>query len=237
MTIHGVHASALKKTEIQHPTIQRLSSSPIILRNLDDDASQWDLYHDGGQNTGTIVNVSAPSLDGNALEQTLLQGDPYSGLHMYRTLPQMNATSFKLRLSFYFTDQATIQGLEFTVDSWHQNQRMEWALQWEQYGDGTLQQGISPTWRLWTGQSWQNMGITQPLSLSTWHTLVLSGDIFHGNVRYRSFRCDDLGTPLSLVFPPTSSSGEKVVVGTQIDGNSHEDRAQAYFDQVNLSVQ
>jgi hypothetical protein len=58
------------------------------------------------------------------------------------------------------------------------------------------------------------------LALSTWHVLTLSGDIFNGNVRYRSFSCDDLGSPLSLVFPSVSSPGDKVVIGTQIDGNA-----------------
>ncbi len=216
---------------------ERQSRPSVTLPNLEDDASRWDIYHDGGQNSGAIANVGTPSLDGSALALSLESGDPYTGFQAYRELPLIDATTFEMQMSFYVTDEATIQGLEFTMNRWHANQRMEWALQWEQYGDGSLQEGVPPTWRLWTGQGWQDTGVTQALSLASWHTLTLTGDIFQGKVRYLNFACDTLSTPLSLSFPPTSSPGEKVVLGSQIDGNANEDPAQVYFDKVGLTVQ
>jgi hypothetical protein len=65
---------------------------------------------------------------------------------------------------------------------------------------------------------------------------MLRGDIVHGLVRYRKFRCDDLSTPLSLVFPPTVSSGEKIALGAQIDGNSQEAPATVTLDHLNLII-
>ena len=80
--------------------------------NLDDDASQWGIFYDGGSAIATVTNVPKPSVDGNALKASLLGGQPYVGIHVYRNLPPADtATSFELNLSFNFPSAAPIQAL------------------------------------------------------------------------------------------------------------------------------
>ena len=68
--------------------------------NLDDNASQWGIFYDGGTAKATKTNVSKPSVDGTALKASLLSGQPYVGIHVYRNLPPADAaTSFELSLS------------------------------------------------------------------------------------------------------------------------------------------
>jgi hypothetical protein len=221
---HTIHPHAKTTTE------------PLVLPDLDNEASQWSIFQDGGVDAYSLAAVDDPSLDGQALSLSLLGGTPYTGIHAYRALPQISATTFELKLSFYLSKQENLQGLEFTMDQWHAGKRMEWAMQWEQFGDGTLQQGIPPTWRLWTGENWQNTGNTQSLALNAWHTFSLQGDTLNGQVHYLNFTCDDLASPLGLVFPPLPSSGEKIVIGTQLDGNAQEAPTTVTLDKVSLSV-
>ncbi len=83
--------------------------------NLDDDASQWGIFYDGGTATAIVQNVSKPSVDGSAIEVSLISGQPYVGIHAYRNLaPADTATTFNLTLSFYFPTVTPIQALEFT---------------------------------------------------------------------------------------------------------------------------
>jgi hypothetical protein len=199
--------------------------------NLDDDASQWGIFYDGGSAKATITNVAKPSVDGTALEASLLSGQPYVGIHVYRNLPPADtATSFELNLSFNFPRATLIQALEFTMNTWVNNQRWEWALQWENIGGGSF-----PPWRLWTGSAWQTIGVTQQLGVNTWHKLHLKGNISHGQVHYISFSCDSISTQLGQTFAPVSLQGDKLAVAVQLDGDAHEDPYQVYIDQVNFS--
>ena len=199
--------------------------------NLDDNASQWGIFYDGGTAKATKTNVSKPSVDGTALKASLLSGQPYVGIHVYRNLPPADAaTSFELSLSFRFPNAAPIQALEFTMNTWVHNQRWEWALQWENIGGGS-----PPPWRLWTGSAWQPIGVTQQLSVNKWHRLHLKGNISHGQVHYISFSCDSLSVQLGQTFAPVSSQGDKLAVAVQLDGDAHEDPYQVYIDRVDFS--
>ena len=182
-----------------------------------------------------LENVSQPSVDGSALKIALISGQPYTGIHAYRNLPAtQTATTFDLTLFFYFSSVTPMQALEFTMNSWVNNQRWEWALQWENIGDGTPQQGHPPTWRLWTGMSWQNIGVRQHLSAQMWHKLHLKGDLVHGQVHYISFTCDETSANLDQIFAPVSSPGNKLAVAVQLDGDGREDPYQVYIDSVNF---
>lgn len=206
------------------------------LTHLENNASVWGIYQDQGQVQGTLVNVAQPSLDGNALAASLVSGQAYTGMHSYRNLaPADNAVTFQLDLSFQFSDAAAVQALEFTTSKWYNNKRWEWALQWENVGDGGPQQGAPPTWRLWTGSSWQDTGIRQSLNAQTWHTLSLTGKIVNGKVHYTGFQCDGSGSTLTNTFAPVASSGDLLAVAVQLDGNGQEDSYQLYIDRVNLS--
>jgi hypothetical protein len=207
------------------------ANSGTTAANLDDDASQWGIFYDGGTATATVQNVSKPSVDGSALEVSLISGQPYVGIHAYRNLaPADTATTFNLTLSFYFPTVTPIQALEFTENKWVNNQRWEWAIQWEHIGSGVT----TPVWRLWTGSSWQEISLTQQLAAKKWHKLQLKGNILNGQVHYISFSCDSLSSTLGQTFAPASNSGDKLAAAVQLDGDSQEDPYQLYIDKVNL---
>src|SRR6266849_5322618 len=175
--LQPAQASALT-TMTDIATVTTIPTTPPAVANLEDDASQWGIFYDGGNALAKLQNISQPSVDGSALKISLLSGQPYTGIHAYRNLPANDtATKFDLKLFFSFSSVTPIQALEFTMNSWVNNQRWEWALQWENIGDGTTQQGNPPTWRLWTGRSWQNIGVRQQLSPKIWHKLHLKGDL------------------------------------------------------------
>src|ERR1700730_14598048 len=48
-----------------------------IAANLDDDATQWGIFYDGGNAMATVHNVAKPSTDGKSLQVSLLSGQPY----------------------------------------------------------------------------------------------------------------------------------------------------------------
>ena len=82
------------KTDTTATQIQSETNSGTTAPNLDDDASQWGIFYDGGTATATVQNVSKPSLDGTALAVSLISGQPYVGIHAYRNLaPSGTATS------------------------------------------------------------------------------------------------------------------------------------------------
>lgn len=216
-------------------TSTSVSATTPTPAHLEDDASQWGIFYDGGNALAKLEQVSQPSVDGSALKISLISGQPYTGIHAYRNLPaNETATTFDLTIFFYFSSATPMQALEFTMSTWVNDQRWEWALQWEHIGDGTPQQGNPPTWRLWTGSSWQNIGVSQQLSAETWHMFHLKGDLLHGQVHYMDFTCDDTSAHLDQTFAPVSAPGNKLAVAVQLDGDSQEDPYQVYLDGVNF---
>ena len=115
------------------------------------------------------------------------------------------------------------------------NQWWEWALQWEHIGDGTPGQGNPPTWRVWTGKSWQDTGVHQDLTEGKWYKFDLTGDISNGQVHYLSFRCDSSSANLGQTFAPVhDTAGDKLAVGVQLDGDNSEDPYEVSIDRVNF---
>jgi hypothetical protein len=212
--------------------------------HLDDASSAWGIYIDPPTKTAqaAVAGVTRPSVDGKALQIALKGGQPYTGVHVYRNLmgaPQTaGARSFALSLRFRYDPSASpVQALEFTMSKWRNHRRWEWALQWERVGDGTAQQGQPPTWRLWNGTGWQNIGVRQDLAANRWHTLSLSGLISTGQrVRYVRFAADGRSSALSQTFSPQGSDyGDTyLAVGVQLDGNATESKYQVYLDHVSL---
>ncbi len=206
------------------------------LTDLEQDASQWGLYADQGQVTGTLTTTTAPTQDGNALQVSLTSGQSYAGLHAYRNLPANDtAQQLSMDVSFYYSDSTPIQALEFTMNTWVNNQRWEWAVQWEVVPASSTE--TAQTWRLWTGSSWQSLGVQQSLSNDAWHTLHLEGSIQSGNVQYQQFSCDNTALDVSSYqFAPVASAGDKLAVAVQLDGNAFETPYSVFLRHVNLSV-
>lgn len=204
--------------------------------NLDDDASQWEIFHDQGYTLGDILSAPGINLDGNGIRVKLLPGWPYAGIHAYRNLPPVDsAMSFSANYSFYYPKIKNIQALEYTMNKWVNNVRWEWALQLQIVPDGTTQGGSNDSWRLWDGAHWMNIGIQQSLAEGSWHTLHLTGDIVNGEVQYLAMNCDGvITTLLAYSFAPVSSPGEKLALAVQLDGDSTQSPYMVYFDHVNL---
>lgn len=211
---------------------------------LEDQSSYWGVYIDPPWRSvrARIQNAPSPSIDGRALKITLSGGQPYTGLHVYRNLMHAPASPraryFRLEMRYRFgPSQRPIQALEFTMSVWRGYQRWEWALQWERVPDGTAQQGMPPTWRIWTGFTWDNLGVRQHLAADRWHSLVLWGDIDAGRrVQYRGFISDGESTALSGQYVATRSTygGAYLSVGTQLDGDAREDPYVVYLDRIAL---
>ncbi len=213
------------------------SSTVTTFTNLENNASQWHIFQDQGQAQGTITSIKSSNAADPDLAVSLIGGQPYAGIHAYRDLSAIStAVSFQVDLSFKFPNATPVQALEFTTSKWLKNQRWEWAFQWEHIADGGPEQGAAPTWRLWSGSTWLDTGLTQQLGAGTWHTLHFTGTITNGRVLYTSFQCDDSYMSLTQSFAPVSSPGNKLAVGVQLDGDINEDAYQLSVSHVNLEV-
>ena len=126
-----------------------------------------------------------------------------------------------------------VQAIEFSVNKWSKTERFEWALQWENVGDGSAQEGIAPTWRIWTGIGWQDTGVTQRLAGDKWHSLRLRGNITNGKVHYVSFRSDGHSHNLGQSFDTVKTPGDdRLTVAFQLDGNYQQQQYDCLFDHV-----
>ncbi|MGC1378805.1 MAG: hypothetical protein WA821_21415 [Anaerolineales bacterium] len=198
---------------------------------LDEDASLWSIYN-AGNATGIVDNVADPSLDGRSLRCALTGGDPYSAMQCYRTLPaQPDARVFTLSMSFFYRPASSPQALEFNMSKWNQNNRYQWALQWDNAG-GTK-------WRYWDpANQWVDLGVSGPLAAEQWHTLVLQGDIRNGQVHYSLFMLDGQAHDLDSTVAPVSTSGEpdRLTVAVQLDGNDVPTPYELFVDHLLLNI-
>ena len=225
---------------------QQTAQIPLsTISGLDEDATKWGIYEENGNPISAVSNATNPSLDGRSVRCAILGGNPYSNVHCYRNLPaESNSNIFLMDLSFYYKPDSTfnnangvpsiVQGLEFTMNKWQNGLRYEWALQWDNVDPGAG----APKWRYWDPASadWFDAGISGGITGGGWHTLVLEGGIFNGQVHYRRFIFD--GTPISLdrVVDPALEAGEpnKLAVAVQLDGNYQEDSYELFLDDVTL---
>ncbi|HEU5271475.1 MAG TPA: hypothetical protein VFU36_16225 [Jatrophihabitans sp.] len=206
----------------------RATTSP----GFDDDGSLFSIYYDcrQGQNPcpghGTVGDVASPSEDGQSLKIDYQSGNPsYMGIYAYhKWAADHSATRFQINYDFYFPNKAPIQALEFPMNDYINNVRYQWAMQYEIKATGG-------TWRIWTGTSWQGIGIAQTLNAGTWYTLTIDGDLVSNQVHYMDFIVN--GTSHSLTgysFNPTSGAGDFLVAAMQLDGDSNADPFQVYYD-------
>ncbi len=219
------------------------SYTPFVAE-VDNDASQWSTYLEGTP-TPVLENVSSPSLDGISLRCGIAGGTPYSNVHCYRNLPaEPQSKVFTLYTSFYYqpissfnneSEPSIVQGLEFTMNKWDQELRYEWALQWENVGDG------APKWRYWDPNQpsqWVDLGIVESIAGEQWHTLVLEGEILDGNVHYQNFIFDGQSHSLDIIVEPAPALGEldRLAVAVQVDGNSTETPYDLFIDHVAVTT-
>jgi hypothetical protein len=208
--------------------------------DLDDDVTTWGVYTEISP-TWIIANAITPSIDGKSLRCSITGGTPYSNLHCYRNLPpEPLSAKFALALSFWFSPTTTfnnqgapsiVQALEFTMNKWQQGKRYEFALQWQNVGDG------APQWRYWNSSQWMSLGITGTLEGNQWHSLVLDGEITDGQTYYRGFTVDQQMHLISMLAPPADVPGEtdRLAIAIQLDGNFEEAPYDVFIDQVSFA--
>ncbi len=230
--------------------IARQSLAFLTRVDLDNDHTQWRPFTEiptPGLPTPSseISSVSSPSLDGDALRCAISGGYAYSNLHCYRNLDgSPNSNTFMMSLSFYYRPRSTfnnqggssiVQALEFTMSKWLGQSRHEWAVQWENVGNG------APKWRYWDPHHldsnnqpdrWVDLNIPIPPELlelegERWYTLKLEGDIVAGKVHYTRIRIDKINDgfegwiyPLDITVEPAVEAGDKLAVAVQLDGNN-----------------
>ena len=220
--------------------------------DLDEDVSEWGIFEEKGNPISEISNEASPSLDGLSLRCAILGGDFYSNVHCYRNLPQEpNSNLFLMSLSFYYRPQTTfnnaggvpsiVQGLEFTMNKWQNGMRYEWALQWDNVDPTAPVSAPAPKWRYWNPAlpdpyKWVDAGLASGVSGVNWHTLILEGGIFNGEVHYRRFILDNTIIPLDKVVASAPAPGEpdKLAVAVQLDGNYRADPYEVFIDDVTL---
>ena len=222
--------------------------------DLDQFAADWGVFcepslGDGGFPTWQKYDITAPSLDGHALQCALTGGSSYANVHCYRNLlPDPATVGVTLTLAFQFwpappcTDLQTacVQALEFSVSKWHSQLRYEWAVQWEHIGD------VCPQWRYWDpfkpGQ-WVTFDppLLQKLQAGRWYELLLVGEIRRGQTHYVHFDIHEPAAPSQLYFfgelvaaPRPDQSPDRLAVAVQLDGNILQQPYNVALDQVAL---
>lgn len=233
---------------VTQPPITPTFTPPPFSENLDAYAQDWKIFTEGAP-IAEVKGVTNPSLDGNSLQCSNKGGAPYSNVHCYLNLPsQPDVSDFSLSLSFLFTPEvtcnnqggkvSTVQALEFTMSNWTKERRYEFALQWQNVGDG------APQWRYWDphqdeGRRWKPLDskITQCLEPDKWHTLQLEGSTNGISVYYKSFTIDNQTYNLNYSTARVKTPGEvdRLAVAIQLDGNANQTPYDVFIDQVNFT--
>jgi hypothetical protein len=221
----------------------------VSYENLEENSEDWDVYEEGTP-FWVLQNVDSPSQDGKSLQCSITGGSPYSNAHCYINIAVVTeANSFKLSLDFQFTPITTcnnqvspsvVQAIEFTMNKWENPNRYEFAVQWQNVGDG------APQWRYWDGsrsgdERWVpiNSNTNYCLTAEQWHTLALEGDIVDEQIHYKSFSIDNFTYNLDLMVSPVSTPNEddRLAVAVQVDGNESQSPYDLFIDNVNFIVQ
>jgi hypothetical protein len=239
----GFAAFAMRRTGVAAPVHGRWSK-------LETDPDDWQIWVDPGDAPPDAVWYDAPALiedNGHpALRLAITGGNrPYTHIHAYRTLEALpSATRFTLNLDWKFSETtwnneggaSTIQMIEPAMSSWSGSERYEWALQWQNVGDGSVQDGDAPAWRIWNGASWQTTGFSQRLEPNRWHRLHLDGFMEPGLVCYERMISDDAEVPLPFSVPATPAlEPARSAVTMQLGGNYREDPYHCLIRHVSFS--
>lgn len=187
-----------------------------------------------------VGQVDEPSFDGHALQISNPGGGQFTNIAAsYPLLQTSTGQTLRLSLCFYLPDLTRVQVLTFSVNRWSGNQRYEMSLQYEAIGDGTLQQGTPPTWRIWTGKDDQlTKAGQQPLSEGRWHWLDFQGETDNKLklITYTSFTLDGKTYSLNQSFPAVSfPSADSLNIAVQLGGDAKGDPYSIYLDDINFN--
>ena len=242
LRLTNLQGADLKDSKVQgtKPKIPPPLSSTCINSGSDlgDDTSKWNTFLPGDKKAQVLSKVTEPSFDGNALQVSNPGGDPNTNVGASYTWPQnYTAPTLHLSLCFYLTDLNPVQALTFSVNRRMNNQRYEISLQYEAVGDGSLQQGTPPTWRIWSGQDWRLTQIKQKplIEEGKWYWLDLQGEIVKGQLHYIRFVLNGTPYPLNKYANPVPlQTKDGLDLGVQLAGDAQGDPYSIYLDDVNL---
>jgi hypothetical protein len=199
---------------------------------LDDTPANFKFFFNSSTGAGnaTATSVSAPAADGHAMDINYQSGNPafMTALAYTRTGANDAATTFQCHFDFLIPNTKPVQALTFTMSNYIQNKRYQWALQWQNIGGGQL-------WKLWTGSAWQSTAVSSNLHTNTWYSLTIDGTIVTGKVQYKDFILDGTTTTLTASFAPTAETGDGLVTGAALTGDSTADHYQVYVDDVHFT--
>src|SRR5574341_562969 len=232
------------------PPMTPTSTPAPSAENLDRYAQDWKIFAEGSP-IAEVKSATDPSLDGESLQCSNKGGEPYSNVHCYLNLPpEPDVSFFSLSLAFLFTPATScnnqdgtvsaVQALEFSMSNWTSSRRYEFALQWQNVGEG------APQWRYWDphqveGRRWKpvDSNITQCLEGDKWHTLQLEGSTNGIEVHYKSFTIDNQTHDLNFSTARVNTPGEmdRLAIAVQLDGNAHQTPYDVFIDQVNFTRQ
>jgi hypothetical protein len=250
ITSEPIVITATPEPLLPTPT-QPPASTPLpSAENLDRYAQDWKIFTEGAP-IAEVKGATNPSLDGESLQCSIKGGEPYSNVHCYLNLPpEPDVSSFILSMAFLFTPEitcnnqgektSTVQALEFSMSNWTHGRRYEFALQWQNVGEG------APQWRYWDphqieGRRWKALDsrITQCLEGDKWHTFQLEGSTNGIEVHYKSFTIDDQTYDLNFSTARVNTPGEvdRLAVAIQLDGNASQTPYDVFIDQVNFTRQ
>ncbi|MCY2990968.1 MAG: hypothetical protein NTY19_24295 [Planctomycetota bacterium] len=227
-----------------------LNPPSASIDHLEETSDDWGVYVEGSP-TWELDHVPTPSLDSNSLRLAVTGGDPYSNAYVYRLFqPEPNAVDFAVTFPFQFSPAsscdssqppAIVQAIEFSMNTWVDSQRYEWALQWENVGNG---HDAAPQWRYWDPsqpqtERWLALqpSISQCLVGEQWHTLTLRGKIRNGATYYQSFTVDGQRHQLDISVPPApdTSTPPQMSIAVQLDGNYAESPYAVSLDEVTFT--
>ncbi|MBL8160638.1 MAG: hypothetical protein JNJ61_01535 [Anaerolineae bacterium] len=230
------------------------AETDMSVTDLDNDVTFWGGFCDNSKPEWEMVNVQTPtpSGDSQALRCSITGRDKYGKLHCYRNFALTGGVGFAMftgDFRFKFTSttcnnlstSSVIQGIEFTFSQWLRGVRHEFALQWENVTDGSLNDA-APQWRYWNGRAWRPFALPIPECLSgdltpsanNWHSLRLEGVILGGRAEYRSFIIN--GTEHELdnlsVGAVSNNQSDHLAIALQLDANSIPDPYDVLLDDV-----
>jgi hypothetical protein len=222
------------------------------LSNLESRSSDWGIYCENFPLT-LKTNLNEPTSGNTALVCGLAPGGmvPYSNVHCYRDLlNHPNTQIMQMTLKFRLEPPTVcnnqggtsrVQAAEFAMNIWVNEQRYEFALQWQAVGKGV------PRWRYWDPKQGPKKDPWIPIPADTgkcladgqWHQLILEGDILDkGKTTYRWFSIDQARYSLNIATSSVAVPGgiDKLAVAVQLDGNLKQDPYNLIITQLNLTI-
>lgn len=243
-------ASANRRVFAAQTTCPGPINTPNAAQNdLDHSEDDWGVYCEGTP-TWRMQNVATPSIDGESLECAITGGSvQHSNVHCYRNLiSEPDSVMFRMDMVFWFTEttcnnedgESIVQALEFTMNKWHGGKRYEFAVQWQNVGEG------APQWRYWDPKQphpneWvafiPRIGQCLKGGDNNPHTLSMEGAVANDLIELRSFTIDNQTHAVNLLIEPAEvNDPPKLAVAVQVDGNSQQSPSpySLFIDQVNF---